>query len=132
MQFIRPVHKRELVEYYNAADAILDQFILGSYGTAAPEAMACEKPVLMYYSEPAFLRTFGELPPLLNAFTPEDIEKQLSQCVDQSFRREIGNKSRQWVAKHHSWQLVVEKHRRLYSFVLGECEWEKVLDDHMC
>ena len=131
VQFIKPVHKRELVQYYNAADAILDQFTLGSYGTAAPEAMACEKPVIMYYSEKAFRRTFGELPPLLNAYNPEDIEKQLTQCVDHSFRMEIGKKSRQWVEKHHGWRLVVEKHRRLYSFALGECEWEDILNDHI-
>ena len=127
VQMIKPVQKRHLVEYYNLADVVLDQFILGSYGTAAPEAMACEKPVIMYYSEPAFLRSFRALPPLLNAFSTTEISRQLSRCMDSSFRRVVGRRSREWVAKHHSWQLVVERHRSLYSFVQGECEWEDVI-----
>ena len=126
VEWLRPVHKRELVQYYNAADLILDQFVLGSYGTAAPEAMACERPVIMYYSEAAFMRSFGKLPPLLNAYTPEQIAERIVDCISESFRRNIGRKSREWVAEQHSWRLVVEKHKRLYSFVLGECEWQDV------
>ncbi|MGA2785825.1 MAG: glycosyltransferase, partial [Candidatus Bathyarchaeia archaeon] len=86
VMWIKPVHKRKLVEYYSAADIVLDQFTLGSYGTAAPEAMACEKPVIMYYSEDAFIRSFKELPPLLNAYTAAEIANNLSLCEDKTFR----------------------------------------------
>jgi len=129
VKFIDPVHKRDLVEYYNAADIVLDQFVLGSYGTAAPEAMACEKPVIMYYSEEAFMRSFGERPPLLNAFTPEEIALQLRRCQSESFRKDVGKQSREWVLRQHNWRLVVERHRKIYSYTLGECEWEDITDN---
>lgn len=122
--WIKPVQKRRLVEYYSDADVVLDQFVLGSYGTAAPEAMACEKPVIMYYSESAFTRSFRELPPLLNAFTSEEIAEKLTLCEDEELRREVGKKSRAWVQKHHSWQHVIDKHLRTYEYVLGERSWE--------
>jgi glycosyltransferase involved in cell wall biosynthesis len=128
VRWLKPVHKRELVQYYNAADVILDQFVLGSYGTAAPEAMACEKPVIMYYSKPAFTRSFGKHPPLLNAYTPDEIAEHLDECSSRPYRKEIGRKSREWVAEQHNWRLVVERHKRIYSFVVGECEWQDVLN----
>ncbi len=123
---MRPVNKIDLVEYYNAADVIVDQFVVGSYGTLAPEAMSCEKPVIMYYSVLAFTRAFGELPPLLNAFTAEEISGQLMRCSESDFRNRVGRMSREWITKHHNWRSVVDRERMVFSFAVGECEWQEV------
>ena len=66
--WIKPVPKNILIKLYNAADVVLDQFILGSWGTSTPEAMCCGKPVLMFYKKEFIQRAFGEEPPILNSF----------------------------------------------------------------
>jgi len=74
--WIKPVPKNQLIQYYNIADIVLDQFVLGSWGTSTPEAaMSCGKPVLMFYKKEYILRAFGEEPPILNSFSEEDIFK---------------------------------------------------------
>ena len=46
------MHKMRLLEYYRAADIVLDQFheAVGSFGTVTVEAMACGRPVIMYFN----------------------------------------------------------------------------------
>jgi len=46
-RFVQPMPKKDLIEMYNEADVVLDQFTLGSWGMTTPEAIACEKPVIM-------------------------------------------------------------------------------------
>jgi len=82
--WINPVPKNQLIQYYNAADIVLDQFTLGSWGTSTPEAMACEKPVLIYLKENYIIRAFGEMPPLLNSFSMEDIYCNLKKLAGEN------------------------------------------------
>ncbi len=102
--------KPRLIKWYNLSTAIADQFILGSYGTTAPEAMACEKPVMIYLSEKHNLKAFGEFPPVLNIIEKDDILKYLFMCTDSTFRSRMGQLSREWVEKHHSPEIVINSH----------------------
>jgi glycosyltransferase involved in cell wall biosynthesis len=109
--WIKPVPKNQLIQYYNIADIVLDQFVLGSWGTSTPEAMSCGKPVLMFYKKEFILRAFGEEPPILNSFSEEDIFSNLMKLAkDMDFRKEIGRKSRDWIIKTHSPKVVAKKH----------------------
>jgi glycosyltransferase involved in cell wall biosynthesis len=109
--WIEPVPKNKLIEYYNTADIVLDQFILGSWGTSTPEAMACAKPVLMYYKKEYIIRAFGEEPPILNSFSEEEIyQNMMKLATDKKFREDIGAKSREWIIKTHSPSIVAQKH----------------------
>jgi len=117
--WIKPVPKNRLIEYYNAADIVLDQFVLGSWGTATPEAMSCGKPVLMFYKKEFIMRAFGEEPPIINSFTEEEICSNLIKLAkNPEFRNEIGQKSREWVKKTHSPQKVAEEHLKVLESVL--------------
>jgi glycosyltransferase involved in cell wall biosynthesis len=107
-----------LVRWYNRSTAILDQVVLGSYGTSAPEAMACEKPVLIYISQKRYLKTFGEVPPVLNVKQPQEILEAMIRCTDSSFRSHIGRLSREWVEKHHSPEVVINRHIFVMSKVI--------------
>lgn len=107
--------KPRVMRWYNLSTAVADQFVLGSYGTTAPEAMACEKPVVIYISEQHHLRTFGEVPPVLNARSTEEILSSLILCTDSSFRRKVGGLSREWVERHHSPEIVVSRHIAAYQ-----------------
>jgi glycosyltransferase involved in cell wall biosynthesis len=116
VQWIQPVPKKQLIKYYNAADIILDQFILGSWGTTTPEAMSCQKPVLMFYKEKYIQRAFGENPPILNSFSEEDIFSNLVQLAkDPDFRLSLGKKSREWIMKTHSPDIVAKKHLEILT-----------------
>lgn len=116
--WIKPVPKNRLIEYYNAADIVLDQFVLGSWGTSTPEAMSCGKPVLMFYKKEFIMRAFGEEPPILNSFTEDEICSNLIKLVkNPEFRNEIGQKSREWIKKTHSPQKVAEEHLKVLESI---------------
>ncbi|MEM2130104.1 MAG: glycosyltransferase [Candidatus Bathyarchaeia archaeon] len=110
--------KPRLIKWYNLSTAIADQFILGSYGTTAPEAMACEKPVIMYLSEQHNMKAFGDLPPVLNVKKKEDILNYLLLCTDSNFTRRIGEQSRKWIEKIHGPEVVINKHLAIYKNII--------------
>jgi len=111
--------KPRLIKWYNQSTVVADQFILGSYGTTAPEAMACAKPVIMYLSRRHMLQTFGEMPPVLNARTSEDIYQQLMLCTDKTFLKKQGDLSRRWTIEQHGSKVVGEKHLEIYNRILA-------------
>lgn len=116
VNWIKPVAKKQLIGYYNAADIILDQFVLGSWGTTTPEAMSCQKPVLMFYKEEYIKRAFGDNPPILNSFSEEDIFLNLVKLAkDPHFRILLGRKSREWIIKTHSPDIVAKKHLEILN-----------------
>jgi glycosyltransferase involved in cell wall biosynthesis len=108
--FVPPMPKKDLIDMYNEADVVLDQFTLGSWGTATPEAMACEKPVIMYYDAKVINECFGSLPPILNARTTDEIYQRMIECRDPEARRKVGVASRTWVKRTHDPSLVVDIH----------------------
>ena len=110
IRFVPPMPKKDLIDMYNEADVVLDQFNLGSWGTATPEAMACEKPVIMYYDPPVIKECFGSLPPILNARGADEIYRRMEECTDLEGRNKIGAASRAWVKKTHDPSLVVDIH----------------------
>jgi len=105
--------KPKLIDLYRMSDVVLDQFVLGSYGTSAPEAMSCEKPVFVYLDKDANRNAFGEIPPVINVRTPEEILKALS-CLDRKKMQDIGRKGREWVIRKHSLEIVTKIHVELY------------------
>jgi len=110
IRFVQPMPKKDLIDMYNEADVVLDQFTLGSWGTATPEAMACEKPVIMYYDAKVINECFGSLPPILNARTTDEIYQRMIECRDPEARRKVGVASRTWVKRTHDPSLVVDIH----------------------
>lgn len=111
IEWVKPVPKNQLIRYYNAADIILDQFVLGSWGTSTPEAMSCGKPVLMYYKKGYIMRAFGEEPPIPNSFTEDEIYGNLLMLAkNEDSRAELGKKSRDWIIRTHSSRIVALRH----------------------
>ena len=116
VEWIKPVPKNDLIRYYNAADVILDQFVLGSWGTSTPEAMSCGRPVLMFYKEKYIKRAFGDTPPILNSFTEDEIKENLLRLArDVEFRLELGRKSRDWISRTHAPRVVAAKHLEILT-----------------
>jgi glycosyltransferase involved in cell wall biosynthesis len=116
VEWIKPVPKNYLIQFYNASDIVLDQFVLGSWGTSTPEAMCCGRPVLMFYKKDYILRSFGEEPPILNSFTEDDIYSNLVALAnDPDLRTRIGKESREWVIKTHSSRTVALRHLEILT-----------------
>jgi glycosyltransferase involved in cell wall biosynthesis len=122
-----PVAKPKLIEYFNAADIILDQFpepsdahqIWGAWGTAALEAMSCGKPLLLYYDLRGVDRYVGERPYALHSLSVDDICMNLKSLIESpSLRTEIGQKSRDWVRRMHGHEVIAGKYKQLISTIV--------------
>lgn len=116
--FLGLMSKPRLIKWYNLATVVADQFVLKGHGTTCCEAMACGKPTVISMATDCSVRAYGEMAPILYADSVEQIYKQLIKCTDANFRKKIGGLSRRWVLKHHSPEVVVEKHLSLYKKLL--------------
>jgi glycosyltransferase involved in cell wall biosynthesis len=96
------VSKQRLLRYYRAADIVMDQFMLGSYGGSSLEAMSCAKPLFIHIDEASFRAHGDGPPPAVNVREPEDIAARLTELFDSSERRaQIGAEARRWVVERH-------------------------------
>jgi glycosyltransferase involved in cell wall biosynthesis len=92
------VGKRRLLKYLQAADVVIEQFVLGYYGGSGLEAMACGRPVIMRLERDqydALIETGA--PPTLDAEDADGVERQLGRLYgDKQFAVSVGRRTRQW------------------------------------
>jgi glycosyltransferase involved in cell wall biosynthesis len=114
-----PLPKLRLIDAYRAADVVLDQFLIGTFGAVAPEAMSCGRPVVMAFDPAVHEWCFTELPPIIDARTPEDIFRALTRLADNEEERgRLGARGRDWVKRNHGWRLVTDRQREIYEEIL--------------
>ncbi len=119
---LRGVPNSEIRRAMADVDLVADQFVIGSYGLFAIEAMAMGKPVLCYLREDlvelyvkAAVITEDELP-LINTDLL-DIASKIRWAYDNREKlRQIGNKGREFVTKYHS----TERIGRIFAEILHE------------
>jgi glycosyltransferase involved in cell wall biosynthesis len=111
-----PLPKVRLIDAYRAADVVLDQFLIGTFGAVAPEAMACGRPVVMAFDPGLHAWCFPVSPPVVDARTPEQIYAELSRlAADEEARQALGQAGREWVERHHGWRVVVDRQLAIYE-----------------
>ena len=71
--------------------------------------MSCEKPVLIYINEESAKVGYGEVPPVLNARSEEQIYRQILSVRDAEFRAQVGERSRRFMNEHHDWRKVTDR-----------------------
>ncbi|MFH1656261.1 MAG: glycosyltransferase [Candidatus Nealsonbacteria bacterium] len=114
-----PLPKMKLAQYYNASDLVIDQFRYGHFGTTSPEAMACGKPVINQFDWEINKWAWQEKPPIVPAESSFEIFKAMEQLSkDKNLRQELGKKGRNWMEKHHNWELVAQKQIDIYQEIL--------------
>jgi glycosyltransferase involved in cell wall biosynthesis len=118
VKFLDRMRKGDLIEMIRAADLVADQFDVGAFGGSALEVMACAKPLLTYMKEDYALTCYGELPPIFNAKTEEDIFEQLVRAAECN-RAEVGMSARAWMEKHHNWRIIAAETIERYSAALA-------------
>jgi len=109
--FVDMCSKKRLISYMSAADIITDQYKHSSFGTGGLEAMACQKPLVMYISEDDYRERYPEAPPVENALSVEEIhERLLHLCENEEYAQKVGKRSRNWVLKYHDAYKVGKKY----------------------
>ncbi len=109
---------QELSKMYQCCDVVLDQFILGVFGSITPQALACGKPVITSYSREKNGWAFKEPPPILKASNEKDIAISLFRLYcnsDQIYS--IGKAGKAWYEKHHSPEYVSKRLKDLLERV---------------
>ena len=109
--------KRRLLRHYRAADVVLDQFAIGSYGSSALEAMSVGRPLLIHLDAARFDRVFG-IPPIVNVGDPAAIGDALAALArDRDLRERTGAAQRSWVIEHQGAHLADEVAALLHDAV---------------
>jgi hypothetical protein len=84
----------------HAADIVIDQFGVGSYGVLACEAMAAGKPVLAYLDDD-IRHVVGEVPPIVNV-SPDQVGAAVERLLeDREEAAELGLASVEYVRRFH-------------------------------
>ncbi len=102
-----PISSKGLIrDYLRSADVFLDQFVLGYYGSAALEAMACGLPVIGRIEVDQYnaLCETGA-PPVLNSKTSDAVAFNLSLLAkNPSLHKDTRQAFRRWFLANHSSQ----------------------------
>ncbi len=119
VNWIAPVRRHELVQLYNLADIVFDQFVLGAYGGCAFEAWACGKPVFMC------LKSLGgfyrEDPSVVNVRTEDEIYDKLVEYTEaRETLRAVGANARRWVLENQHGEALMKRYISIYEQVLAE------------
>lgn len=112
--------KGKLIEYYQKSTAIFDQFLFGAFGTTAPEALSCGKPVVGYVEAKYWQKYHTEPPPVLNASTADDIYNAMVKLEDPQLQDEQGRQGREWIMRNCDSALVASQQLEAYKKVLEQ------------
>lgn len=81
------------------ADIVVDQLILGAFGSLAVEGMAYGLPVICYLAPLIQERHFPDCP--IVSAGPDDVKSRLRELItDAELRIQIGHRGRRWVERH--------------------------------
>jgi glycosyltransferase involved in cell wall biosynthesis len=119
VEWLPPLYKRSLWDAYIGAHAVLDQFVLEAIGGVAFEAMALGRRVLTALDVEAAAGFFGEAPPLLACKEPEELAAAMRLVAEDPLdaaRR--GDAAREWFARYHSSDRIVDLQLEAYGRVL--------------
>jgi glycosyltransferase involved in cell wall biosynthesis len=114
ISWLPPLNKPNLINMYRSCDVVVDQFVLGSYGATSIEALMCGKPVIIKVN--GYERYYKEELPFVNVQNQKEIVNamvMLSQ--DRKLRKKIGEFSRKWAIKYHSYESVSTEYLNLVS-----------------
>ena len=120
VQWVDPFQKRDLWKAYLSSHAVLDQFVLPSFGGVTFEALALGCRVVTNIDAAAAQRFFSEAPPVDSVSTEDEIASALERVIlDRNDAAGIGNAGAEWIRKYHSAEKIVELQLGVYRRLLN-------------
>ncbi|MEX0656986.1 MAG: glycosyltransferase [Nitrosopumilaceae archaeon] len=110
-----PLTHSQLLKMYVESDLIADQFVIGSMGSIALEAMLCEKPILTFLHKELHYQLYSEIPPAVIASNQQEINEKLELLNDKKTRIDLGKKGKNWVSLFHSPKKISQKLKIIYE-----------------
>jgi glycosyltransferase involved in cell wall biosynthesis len=120
VRWVPVMPKSRLIEYYQKSTAIFDQFLFGAFGTTAPEALSCGKPVVGYVERKYWQKYHAEPPPVLNASSADEIYNAMVKLEDEQLRIDLGKLGRKWIMQNCDYTRIASQQLELYEEVLKE------------
>ena len=108
VKWVRLVPKTQFAELINRADVVIDQLKLNALGGVSVQAMACEQRVIVAIKPEWYKEQLGEVPPVLNAHTANDVYMRLLECYTKKHHN-LKKKGRKFVQKHFEYNKVALK-----------------------
>lgn len=107
VHWIESVPKSEMCRLYNAADVVLDQFVVGVLALVAIEAMACGTPAMTYVTQSTEDNLYPIMPPIINVHSEDEILHNLCVLARDGSN---GQQGRKWAEAFCSPGKAVPKH----------------------
>ncbi|MZP29509.1 hypothetical protein GTO91_07290 [Heliobacterium undosum] len=105
---LEPLKIRELIDWINAADCVIDQYY-GYFGGIAPSALACGKPLIMDFNANWYEWAFTEMPPVLWANTVQTVYERLIEAMKMDLNS-YHAQAIQWVKENYGYEMVKDEH----------------------
>ena len=113
---VDPIPHSEMPWYYSAAEIAIDQFRFGVLGNVGFEAMACEKPLIAYFK---YWSYYPEPMPIISSNNPYIIAEKIKELhEDDSLRKDIGKKAREFIVKYHRKEKFIKRIVDIYEEIL--------------
>lgn len=113
-KLIEGMDHQETMKLLSAADIVIDQLRIGSYGYLSSEAMALGKPVICYIREDLKSKYPAELP-IIHA-NPDTITTVLQDVINHPNQwNNLGLRGRTYVQNHHQTQKVINQYLDIYK-----------------
>lgn len=113
-KLIRGIPHGSALTLMQTCDIFLDQFVVGSHGVAALEAMAFGKPVVCYI-KPSLASEYPPDLPIINS-TQETLPDVVANLIeDGHLRYELGKRGRAYVEKYHDAHKIARQLMKIYQ-----------------
>lgn len=118
--WVDPMRKRELLQSYLRAHAVIDQFVIPALGGVAFEAMGVGRRLITYIDADCLEKFFGKAPPLMAAETVEQIIARMQQVADDlEDSAGLGAAALNWIRDYHSSERILSLQVGAYSRMLS-------------
>jgi glycosyltransferase involved in cell wall biosynthesis len=115
IRWLNPMRKQDLWRTYLSSHAVLDQFVLPSFGGVTFEALALGCRVITNVDFGAAERFFSRAPPIYSASSEAEIYEVLERIIlDRNDLAGVGDAGAEWIKRYHSAEKIVELQLETY------------------
>jgi hypothetical protein len=121
VKWIPVQHNCNMARYIDACDLVADQFFLGAFGNIMPKALAMGTPSILYVDEEIHRWCFPEMPPIINARTPDEVYQGLTKAYKSpGWLQKLAEQGLRWYHDYHSNAFILERFMAFYQDVMKD------------